>query len=226
MKIKTIIFGASGMVGQGVVKECLDHPEVEKVLAIVRKETGLQHEKYEEIIHQNFFDYAAIEEKLKGYNACYFCLGVSAVGMSEEKYTKFTYDLTLAAANKLASINKDMTFVYVSGTGTDSTEKSRSMWARVKGKTENAILALPFKAAYMFRPGYIQPMKGVKSKTGWYQFMYNVFGFLYPLLKILFPNFVTSSDRLGMAMINVTLKGSNIKHFENKNINQLANLKI
>jgi putative NADH-flavin reductase len=160
MKIKTIITGATGMVGEGVLHECLLHPEVESVLVINRNPCGVKHEKLKEIIQKDFFNLSPIENQLEAYNACYFCAGVSSMGKSEEEYNRLTYDLTLNFANTLLKHNSDMTFCYVSGVGTDSTEKGRSMWTRVKGKTENDLLKHPFKAAYVFRPGYIQPTNG------------------------------------------------------------------
>ena len=220
--MRAILFGATGMVGSGVLKECLDDPRVEKVLVLGRGTCGVHHEKLEEILHGDFFDYSGIEERLRGYDAGFFCLGVSAAGMSEEKYHRLTYDLTMAAAETLARLNPDMTFCYVSGAGTDSTEKGRSMWARVKGKTENALLRLPFEAAYMFRPGYIQPMKGVRSKTRLYQTVYNVVGPFYPLLKRVFPNSLTTSRTLGRAMIQVVLEKPEAKILAPKDINGLA----
>src|SRR5690606_25298219 len=204
---KAILFGASGMVGKGVLIECLESPHVAAVLVVGRNSCGMQHPKLKEIIHQDFMDYSAIEHQLKGYNACYVCLGVTALGMAEEKYTKIPDDYTLATANTLLALNPEMTFCYVSGLGTDSTEKGRSMWARVKGKTENDLLKLPFKGVYLFRPGYIQPMKGVKSKVGWYQAFYTVFKRLYPVLKKLSPQIATSTVQVGLAMIHVTQKG-------------------
>lgn len=222
MDIKAILFGASGMVGKGVLIECLENSRVTSVLVIGRNSCGMQHPKLKELIHTDFMDYTAIQDQLKGYNACYFCLGVSAVGMSEEKYTRITYDYTLSTAKTLLALNPEMTFCYVSGTGTDSTEKGRSMWARVKGKTENDLLKMPFKSVYMFRPGYIQPMKGVRSKVGWYQALYTVFKPLYPVLKKLWPKYVTSTVQVGLAMINVTLKGYPTPWLENKQINELA----
>ena len=161
MKINAIITGTTGMVGEGVLYECLLHPDVESVLVINRTPCGIKHEKLKEIIHKNFLDLSSIEDQLKEYNACYFCAGISSMGKSEEQYKRITYDLTLNFANTLLRSNPDMTFCYVSGVGTDSTEKGRSMWARVKGKTENDLMKLQFKAAYMFRPGYIQPTKGL-----------------------------------------------------------------
>ena len=226
MKIKAIITGSSGMVGKGVLLECLESSLVESVLVVNRKSIGIKHDKLKEIIHSDFFDLAAIASELTGYNACFFCLGVSSVGLSEQDYHRLTYDLTLNFAKAVLSINQSMTFCYVSGAGTDSTEKGNSMWARVKGKTENALMQLPFKAAFMLRPGYIQPMKGVKSKTSLYQIIYNVFGFLYPLLKHFFPKHVTTTELLGLAMINAANRGYEKQILETKDINQLTNLNV
>ena len=165
--MKVILFGATGMVGQGVLRECLVDPGIEGVLAVGRSPTGQRHAKLREIAHNNFTDFSAIEAQLTGYDACFFCLGVSSVGMSEERYRHLTYDITMAAAKTLARLNPGMVFTYVTGRGTDSSESGSLMWARVKGKTENDLLKLPFKAAYMFRPAGIQPLHGVRSKTGW-----------------------------------------------------------
>ncbi len=165
--MKVILFGATGMVGQGVLRECLLDPGVESVLAVGRSPTGQRNAKLREILHDNFFDFSAIESELTGFDACFFCLGVSSVGMSEQRYRHLTYDLTLAAATTLSKLNPGMVFIYVTGQGTDSTEQGRLMWARVKGKTENDLLKLPFKAAYMFRPAGIQPLHGIRSKTAW-----------------------------------------------------------
>ncbi len=216
MKIKAIITGATGMVGEGVLHECLNHSEVESVLVISRKPCGVKHEKLNEIIHKDFLDLSAIEEQLKGYNACYFCAGVSSVGKKEDEYKRITYDLTLNLANTLAKLNNDLTFCYVSGVGTDSTEKGRSTWARVKGKTENDLLNLPFKAAYMFRPGYIQPTKGLKNAYKTYSF----FAPFYPIWKLLFPKYVVTLAELGLSMINSTLYGSDKKILECRDIVQ------
>src|SRR5580692_7664306 len=174
--MNVILFGATGMVGQGVLRECLLDPDVQQVLSIVRTPSSQQHEKLHELLHSNFFDYSEIESQLTGFDACFFSLGVSSAGMDEAKYKHLTYDLTLAAATTLARLNPNMTFLYVSGAGTDSTETGRSMWARVKGKTENDLLKLPFKAAYMFRPGAIQPLHGIKSRTTLYRVMYVALG--------------------------------------------------
>src|ERR1700756_1571215 len=182
-KIKGIITGATGMVGEGVLHECLQHPMVEAVLIVNRKPSGITDPKLKEVIHADFFDITPIEDQLKGYNACFFCLGVSSVGMKEDAYTKMTYTLTMHIAEILSRLNNDMTFCYVSGASTDSTEKGRSMWARVKGKTENDLMKLPFKKAYMFRPGYMHPTPGAKNTLKYYKYM----TWMYPILRGLFP---------------------------------------
>jgi uncharacterized protein YbjT (DUF2867 family) len=220
--MKVILFGATGMVGQGVLRECLLDPEIERVLVVTRTPTGEKHDKLRELVHADFTNFAPIEGELGGYDACFFCLGVSSVGMTEEAYTRVTYDITLAAAGVLARRNPGMTFVYVSGASTDSSERGRSMWARVKGRTENALLALPFKAAYMFRPGYIQPMHGIKSKTKLYQAIYVVMAPLYPLWKTVLPRHVTTTEHVGRAMIAVARHGTPKTLLENRDINQLG----
>lgn len=216
MKIKAVITGATGMVGEGVLHECLLHPDVESVLVINRKPYGVKHEKLKEIIHKDFFDLSSIEDQLKGYNACYFCAGVSSIGKKEEEYTRITYDLTMNFANTLLKLNPDMTFCYISGSGTDSTEKGRIMWARVKGKTENDLLKLPFKDAYMFRPGYIQPTKGLKNTYK----AYKIFAPFNPLIKLIFSKYATTLKEIGLAMINVSLYGSDKKVLECRDIVQ------
>ena len=203
MEIRAIITGATGMVGEGVLHQCLRHPDVEAVLALNRRPCGLQHEKLTEILHRDFHDLSSLEGQLSGYNACYSCLGVSSVGMKEADYYHLTYKLTMHVAESLARLDPDMTFCYISGTGTDSSEQGRSMWARVKGKTENDLLKLPFKAAYLFRPGYIHPMKGMKNTL----MAYKALSFLYPALKALFPRYVCKLEEVGLAMINVTKSG-------------------
>ena len=218
MGLKVIITGTTGMVGKGVLLECLEHPAVSEVLIINRSSIGMQHPKLKELIHKDFYNLQPVREQLQGYDACFFCLGVSSVGMSEEAYAKPTYDLTLHFAETV--INADMTFIYVSGSGTDSTEKGSIMWARVKGKTENALLKMPFKAAYIFRPGVILPVKGVKSKTPLYNFFYVIMRPIFPLMSKM--NSVTDSAKVGQAMINVALHGSDKVHLENKDINELA----
>jgi nucleoside-diphosphate-sugar epimerase len=220
MKINAIITGTTGMIGKAVLLECLEHPQVESVLIINRVTIGLTHPKLTELLHTNFFDLTAIKEQLKGYDSCFFCLGVSSMGMNESDYHKYTYELTTNFANTFLEQNPVSRFIYVSGAGTDSSEKGKIMWARVKGKTENAIFNMGFKNAYAFRPGMILPEKGVKSKVKLYNFLYLVFSpfnFLFRKMKS-----VTTSSRLGQAMINAVLKGSNKLHLENEDINLLA----
>ncbi len=218
MKIRAIVTGATGMVGEGVLHECLLSSDVEQVLVINRKPCGVSHPKLKEIIHQDFFNLNPIAEQLKGYNACYFCLGVSSVGMNEADYRKMTYDLTLYAANVLLQQNADMTFIYVSGSGTDSSEKGNTMWARVKGKTENDVLNLGFKNAYAFRPGFMRPTPGLKNVLGFYAYI----NWLYPTLRFLAPGFISTLSEVGVAMIKVTLKGSEKKVLEVKDIVAIA----
>jgi uncharacterized protein YbjT (DUF2867 family) len=219
--MNVILFGASGMVGQGVLRECLLDPDVHQILSIVRTPSGQQHPKLRELVHTDFFDYSTIEPELTGFDACLFSLGVSSSGMDEAKYKHLTYDLTLAAATTLARLNPNMAFLYVSGAGTDSTERGRSMWARVKGKTENDLLKLPFRAAYMFRPGAIQPLHGIRSKTKLYQTFYTVLNPILPLLKSVFPQYITSTEQLGRAMLRVAKQGFPKPILENKDIDTL-----
>ena len=218
MKINAIITGATGMVGEGVLHECLQHPDVESVLVINRRPCNTQHPKLKEIIHENFYDFTAIENLLAGYNACFFCLGVSSVGMNEEKYTKVTYDLTMAFARTLVKLNTDMTFCYVSGAGTDSSEEGKMMWARVKGKTENDLMKLPFRKVYAFRPAFMQPTKGLKNANK----MYKVFIPLFPVLKMLFPKYVSTLAQVGVAMIHVTQRGYEKQVLEVMDIKELS----
>lgn len=206
------------MVGEGVLHECLLHPEVEEVLVIGRRTAGITHPKLKEILHSDFFDLSAIKGQLKGYNACFFCLGVSSVGMKEKDYHHVTYDLTMHMATILADQNPGMTFCYVSGAGTDSSEHGKMMWARVKGQTENDLMRLPFKTAYMFRPGFMRPTKGLKNTLKAYQF----FTWLYPVLRPLFPKYVSTLQELGLAMINAALKGYDKRVLEVKDIVKLA----
>src|ERR1700716_10837 len=201
--MKVILFGATGMVGQGVLRECLLDPDVESVLSVGRSPTGQTHAKLREIVHGNFTDFSAIEPQLTGYDACFFCLGVSSVGMDEARYRHLTYDITMAAATTLAKLNSGMVFTYVTGRSTDSTEQGSQMWARVKGKTENDLLKLPFKGAYMFRPAAIAPLHGIRSKTAWVQAAIVVLGPLLALLYKIAPNHVTTTEQVGRAMIKV-----------------------
>jgi uncharacterized protein YbjT (DUF2867 family) len=219
--MKVILFGATGMVGQGVLRECLLDPGIESVLAVGRGPTGQQHAKLREIVHDNFFDFSAIESQLADYDACFFCLGVSSVGMDEERYRHLTYDITMAAATTLVKLNPDMVFTYVTGRSTDSTERGSQMWARVKGKTENDLLKLPFKSAYMFRPAGIQPLHGVRSKTGWVQAIYVVAAPLLSYLNRVAPKYMTTSEQLGRAMIKVARDGYPRPVLESEDINRL-----
>lgn len=219
--MNVILFGATGMVGQGILRECLLDPDVQQVLSVVRTTSGQQHEKLHELLHSNFFDYSEIESQLTGFDACFFSLGVSSAGMDEAKYTHLTYDLTLSAATTLARLSPQMTFLYVSGAGTDSTERGRSMWARIKGKTENDILKLSFRAAYMFRPGFIQPLHGIRSKTRLYQTVYTLLNPILPLLKFILPQYVTTTEQVGRAMLQVAKHGYPRPILESKDIDSL-----
>jgi hypothetical protein len=196
------------MVGQGVLRECLLDPDVESVLTVVRRATGQRHAKLVELVQENFFDFSAIEAQLSGYGACFFCLGVASAGMSEDAYRRVTYDIALAAANALVRRNAAMTFIFVSGAGTDSSEQGRTMWARVKGQTENALLRLRFNAAYMFRPGFIQPQHGITSRTRAYRVLYAVFAPLFPVLKALFPRHIATTEQIGRAMLRAAKQGA------------------
>jgi len=220
-RMKVILFGATGMVGQGVLRECLLDAGVEAVLAVGRSPGLQQHVKLREILHHDFLDFAAIESQLAGYDACFFCLGVSSLGMDEERYRRLTYDITLAAARTLSRLNPDMVFIYVTGQGTDSTERGRLMWARVKGKTENDLLKLPFKGAYMFRPAGIKPLHGVRSKTAWVQTIYVVAAPLLSLLNRVAPNYMTTTEQVGRAMIRVARDGYPKPVLESWDINRL-----
>jgi uncharacterized protein YbjT (DUF2867 family) len=219
--MKVILFGATGMVGQGVLRECLLDADVETVLAVGRSPTGVQNAKLREIVHDNFLDFSTILSQLAGYDACFFCLGVSSVGMSEERYRHLTYDITLAAATMLSKLNPGMVFVYVTGQGTDSTEQGRLMWARVKGKTENDLLKLPFKAAYMFRPAGIQPLHGVRSRTAWVQAIYVVASPLLTWLDRVAPKYMTTTEQVGRAMIKVARDGYPKPVLESEDINRV-----
>src|SRR5580692_987901 len=220
--MKVILFGATGMVGQGVLRECLLDSGIDEVLAVGRSPLRAQQQpKLREVVHKDFADYSAIEPQLTGYDACFFCLGVSSVGMAEERYRHLTYDIALAAAKTLARLNPQMVFVYVTGRGTDSTEQGSLMWARVKGKTENDLLKLPFKAAYMFRPAGIQPLHGTRSKTAWVQAIYVVTAPLLSLLNWTSPKFMTTTEQLGRAMIKVAREGYPRAVLESEDINRL-----
>ncbi|MFZ4618924.1 MAG: epimerase [Bacteroidota bacterium] len=219
MSIKAIVFGASGMVGEGVLHVALNDPNIASVLVIGRRPCGVQHEKLKELLHNNFFDLSPIESQLSGYTACFFCLGTTSLGKTVEEYTKTTYDLTMHSAQTLARLNPTMTFCYISGEGTDSTERGSVTWARIKGKTENDLLRLPFKAVYNFRPGFIRPIKGMKHTLSFAKPL----RVLYPVLKALLPAHGTTLENIGHSMINVSLHGYPKHILENKDIDSSAN---
>lgn len=218
-KIKAIITGTTGMVGEGVLHECLQHDDVEQVLVINRRPCGVTHPKLKEIIHADFHNLFPLQDQLTGYNACYFCLGVSSVGMKEPEYYRLTYTLTMHMAELLVKQNPDMTFCYISGARTDSSEKGRMMWARVKGKTENNLMKLPFKQVYNFRPGVIQPTKGLKNALPYYKYL----GWLLPVISLMSPNYISTLQEIGLAMIHAVTKGYEKKVLEVKDIKLLAN---
>src|SRR4051812_21928816 len=225
--MKVIVVGASGMVGQGVLRECLLDPEVERVLVVARRPLdavprGTARDKLVERVAPNMTDLSAIEGDLADYDACFFCLGITSVGMTEEAYRKVTYDITAAFAKTLARVSPGLTFVFVSGRGTDSTEKGPTMWARVKGAAENVVAGAGFKAAYMFRPGIIQPRHGITSRTPAYRFLYVVLWPLVLLMKLLSPGSITSTDRVGRAMLAAAKRGAPKKILESADINALA----
>ena len=214
MKIKAILTGATGMVGEGVLYECLQHDDVEQVLVVGRRPCNIDHPKLKELIVPDFFDLSSVEARLSGYNACFFCLGVSSVGMKEPEYYKLTYTLTLNFAIILARQNPEMIFCYISGARTDSSEKGRMMWARVKGKTENDLMKLSFKRVYNFRPGIIKPTRGLKNTLSFYKYL----GWLLPVITLIVPNAVSSLKQLGLAMICAAGKGYGKQILEVKDI--------
>lgn len=220
--MKVIITGATGMVGEGVMMECISNPEIESILLLTRRSAGVTNAKVSEVIVPDLFDITSVENKLAGYDACFFCLGVSSVGMKEDAYRKVTYDLTMYIARKLAELNPSMVFCYVSGGGTDSTEKGRLMWARVKGKTENDLRKLPFKASYGFRPGFLIPAPGAKNVLS----MYKYFSWLVPVLKRFAPQWICSLSELGKAMIHVTKSGFPRNILEVKDVKEAAGLNM
>ncbi len=221
MGIRAILFGGTGMVGEGVLHEALNDAVVESVLVIGRRSCDVRNQKLSEIIHSDFYDYTAIADRLRGYNACFFCLGVTSLGKGEEEYRRLTYDLTMAAARTLSGLNPDMVFCYVSGAGTDSTERGRVMWARVKGKTENDLMRLPFKGVYAFRPGYIRPTPGLKNTL----MLANVLAPLYPAFRLLFPGYVCTLEDVGRSMIRAAGAGYANKVLECVDIARLARQK-
>ena len=218
--LRVIITGATGMVGEGVLHECIQNPHIDEILVVGRKNSNVSHPKVKEIIHQDFYNFTVIEPHLSGYDACFFCLGVSSIGMKESQYYKLTHSLTLSFAETLCRHNPEMTFCYVSGAGTDSTEKGKSMWARVKGKTENDLFDLSFKKVFAFRPGFIKPTKGLKHTHTFYKYI----KWLFPFGRSIFPDGFCTMREVGQAMINAALCGYHCKILEVKDIVQLANV--
>jgi uncharacterized protein YbjT (DUF2867 family) len=220
--MKVLIFGATGMVGQGVLRECLLDPEVSRVVTVGRAATGQKHPKLRELVARDLFDLSPLASQLEGFDACFFTLGTTAAGKSEAEYSRISYDLTLSIARALLPLNPEMTFIYVSGAGTDSSEHGRVMWARVKGRTENALLAFGFKGAYMFRPGLIVPMHGITSRTKLYRVLYRIMSPIVPLIRAAFPDSVTTTERVGRAMLAVAHNGYKKQLLDPVDINQAA----
>jgi len=220
--MNVILFGGTGMVGQGVLRECVEDGGVERIVLVVRKPTGVASPKVVELVHEDFFDWSGVEEQFAGFDACFFCLGVSSVGMKEAEYRRTTYDLTLSVAKMLERVGSVKTFEYISGANTNA--NGRQMWARVKGETENALMAMSFAQVYCFRPGYIQPLHGVRSKVGWYNGIYAGLSWAYPMLRRVAPKFVTSTEELGRAMIAVARNGYPKRVVEMADIHAAAGL--
>jgi len=216
--IKVIITGASGMVGEGVLLECIRHPEVESIVVVGRRPCGVVHQKVKELLIPDFFALNSIESELRGFDACFFCLGVSSIGLKEPEYTKLTYDLTMNFARLVSKLNNNMTFCYVSGASTDSSEKGRSMWARVKGRTENELMRLPFKQALAFRPGIMHPTPGMKNTLSYYKYV----GWIWYLGRPFSPSVFLRLSEVGTAMINAVIRGSEKKVLETKDIYALS----
>jgi uncharacterized protein YbjT (DUF2867 family) len=217
-KRKVIITGATGMVGEGVLLECLEHPAIEQVLMVNRRPYSAKHPKLKECLVPDFMNLERFNNQLTGYDACFYCAGVSSAGMSEKEYSHIIYDITTNFARTLASLNPQMILVYVSGSLTDSSEKGRVMWARVKGKTENALMRLGFQKVYNFRPGFMRPTPGQHNIKSYYK----VIGWMYPFLRVLLPNQVSTMSDVGLAMINCVLKGYPKQVLEIRDINSLA----
>ena len=220
--MRVVLFGATGMLGSGALLECLEHPDVSQVLAVGRRPTRMTHRKLTELLHEDFLDFSSARRALAGYDACFYCLGISSAGMSEDAYRRITRDMTLAAASSLLEASPGLVMCFVSGAGTDSSERGRTMWARVKGEAENGLLELPFGAVWLFRPGYVQPMKGVRSRTRLYSVFYTAVGSLYPLLARLAPGLVTTTEKVGLALIRAAREGAPERILENRDINALA----
>jgi uncharacterized protein YbjT (DUF2867 family) len=219
--MKVLLFGATGMVGQGVLRECLLDSGTELVQTVGRKPTGLQDAKLREVVHADLWDFRAIERELAGFDACFFCLGVTSAGMKEEEYTRVTYGIPMVAAETLVRLNPGMIFVFVSAIGADRSEKGRTMWGRVKGKTENALMRLPFRGVYVFRPGIIQPLHGIQSRTAAYRVLYKLFTPLMPLLRASFPKQILTTEDIGKAMLLVAREGAPKKVLEPPDIRAL-----
>lgn len=217
-----ILFGATGMIGQGVLRKCLLDPDVQIVETVGRSASGVQHPKLREIVHEDMWNYAAIEGSLSGFDACFFCLGVTSVGMEEKDYERVTYGIATSAAETLCRLNPGMTFVFISGAGADSTERGKLMWARIKGKTENALLRMPFKGVYVFRIGVAMPAHGERSRTGWYNMFYSFTRPILPLLQFLFPSFITTTEEIGQAMLVVAKRGASKHILENRDVRVVA----
>lgn len=222
MGLRVVVFGATGMVGRGVLLEALDDPATSRVLAIGRRPVGLSHPKLEDLVHEDFADYSAVLDRLRGFDACFYCLGVTALGLSEEEYTRITYDYTAAAADALLDASPRIVFVYVSGAGTDSSEHGRQMWARVKGRTENRLLEMPFRAAYMFRPGFIRPMRGLTSRVRWYRAFYAATKPVAGIMERLMRDQATNTTKVGKAMLQVAKTTPRLRVVTPKDINALA----
>ncbi len=223
--MRVLLFGATGMVGQGVLRECLPDPGVELVQAIGRTATVTEHPKLRNLVHRDLLVYDAIEPSLAGFDACFFCLGVSSAAVAKPEYERITFDLTMAAAQTLVRLNPRMTFIYVSGTGADSSEHGRIYWARVKGRTENALLRLPFQAVYIFRPGFIEPVHGAQSRTAWYRAFYAILRPITPLLRWVAPSLILTSEQVGQAMLTAARRGAPRAILESRDIRALALLK-
>lgn len=222
--MKVILFGSTGMIGQGALRECLLDSGVTEVLAVVRKPTGQQHPKLRELVHANFTDYGDLAHQLTGYDACFFCLGTSSAGMSEADYRRITHDFTLAAARVVLESNPAMTFIYISGEGADSTESSRVMWARVRGRTENDLFALPYKNVYAIRPAVIQPLDGIEARQTWTRLLYKAARPLVPVLGAVFPQYLTDTRRLGKAMLLIARDGAAGCVLHTSDVNALADV--
>ncbi|HEX5659531.1 MAG TPA: NAD-dependent epimerase/dehydratase family protein [Polyangiales bacterium] len=220
--MRVALYGATGMIGSGVLRECLLDQDVQEVIAIGRRPNGKSDPKLRDLILPNLLDYASVQGELVGLDACFFCLGISSVGLDEQAYTEITYEYALAAAHALLVHNPNLTFVFISGANADSTERGRVMWARVKGKAENALLALPFKAVFVFRPAFVQPLHGISSRTTGYNVLYRIISPLVPVIRWAFPKYVTTTERVGRAMLRVAKQGAAQRLFENWEIDQLG----